>query len=339
MLRTSVILFCLILGLQCLQAQTPASADAAAREAAAKIEAPAPPPTTPPSVPEAPASKAPAMPVAPPLPGQLNAAPKPAEPSIPAPSRIPDMPAPEVAPVPTTAITKNKIISSTSTSGQFIVHGNDLSLRSAFSSRCEEISSELNQMLRDKHTWASPIVVLLNSGEAAKKEGKAASMAVSQITHGGFHLQITINLRPDLRPTDVRAEIIRALLAERILKDQKELTTQRPLLLPDWLFTGIIEALDYRKQARPSTLFAVIFKSGKIFGIEEIIEASPVDMDALSKTIYKTSCCALVLALLDQPEGGIRLNRFLASLSADTRPERELLNQAFPGFASTPASL
>lgn len=337
MFRQSVILSCFILGLSCLQAQQPAPVDSAAQEAAAKIEAPLLP-STPPTVP---ASATPVAPVSPPMPGQLNAAPKSAQPPVvaPAPSRIPDMPAPEVSTVPTTPLTKNKVISSTSSSGQFIVHGNDLSLRSAFSSRCEEISAELNQMLRDKHAWASPIVVLLNSGDAAKKDGKAASMAVSQITHGGFHLQVTINLRPDLRPTDVRAEIIRALLAERILKDQKELKTQRTLLLPDWLFTGIVEALDYRKQARPSTLFAVIFKSGKIFGIEEIIEASPVDMDALSKTIYKTSCCALVLALLDQPEGGIRLNRFLASLSADTRPERELLNQAFPGFASTPASL
>lgn len=340
MFRQSVILSCFIIGLSWVQAQQPAPVDSISREAAAKNEAPLLP-YTPPKVPEAPSSAKPALPVAPPMPGQLNAIAQPAQSPMvaPAPSRIPDLPAPEVSTVPTTPLTKNKVISSTSSSGQFIVHGNDLSLRSAFSSRCEEISGELNQMLRDKHAWASPIVVLLNSGDAAKKDGKAASMAVSQITHGGFHLQVTINLRPDLRPTDVRAEIIRALLAERILRDQKELKSQRTLLLPDWLFTGIVEALDYRKQARPSTLFAVIFKSGKIFGIEEIIEASPVDMDALSKTIYKTSCCALVLALLDQPEGGVRLNRFLASLSADTRPERELLNQAFPGFASSPASL
>ena len=338
MFRPFVILSGFILSLSCLQAQQPVAVESTAREAAAQIEAPRLA-STPPTLPPVPASAAPTVPLMPPLPGQLNATPKGTPLEASPPSRIPDMPAPELSAVPTTPITKNKVISSTSSSGQFIVHGNDLSLRSAFSSRCEEISTELNQLLRDKHAWTSPIVLLLNSGDAAQKDGKAASMAVSQITHGGFHLQVTINLRPDLRPTDVRAEIIRALLAERILRDQKELKSQRTLLLPDWLFTGIVEALDFRKQARPSTLFAVIFKSGKIFGIEEIIEASPVDMDALSKTIYKTSCCALVLALLDQPEGGVRLNRFLASLSADTRPERELLNQAFPGFASTPASL
>ena len=119
------------------------------REAAAKIEAPQisagiAAPIIPPTVPGA--SAAPSAPVAPPMPGQLNALPA-APPEKIVPSRIPDMPVPETSRVPTTPLTKNNLISSTSTSGQFIVHGNDLSLRSAFSSRCEEVSQELSQLL------------------------------------------------------------------------------------------------------------------------------------------------------------------------------------------------
>lgn len=286
---------------------------------------------TPPAAPAAKGDAAPAPPVAPPMPGQLQA-----EPAA-APSRIPDLPV-KPAVVPPTTLSSNKGIHSTSSSGQFIVHGNDLPLRSAFSSRCEEIHHELRQLLRDQQPWALPVVVLLNSGDSARKADKAVSMTLSEITHGGFHIQVTVNLRPDLRPTDFRAEIVRALLAERVLRHQKG-GAKRASVLPDWVFTGVMEALDYRKQARPSTLFAAIFKSGKIFGIEEIIEASPTQMDALSRTIYQTSCCALVLALLDQPEGGARLNRFLSSIAGDARPERELLDQAFPSFTTSPASL
>lgn len=295
-------------------------------------EKPASPATAvPPPAPAAAVSAAPATPVAPPLPGQLTA-----QPAAPA-SRIPDLPARPAA-VPATPLSSNKGIHSTSSTGQFIVHGNDLPLRSAFSSRCEEIHDELRQLLRDQQPWALPVVVLLNSGETARKADKTVSMTLSEITHGGFHIQVTVNLRPDLRPSDFRTELVRALLAERVLRHQKG-EAKRTSVLPDWVFTGVMEALDYRKQARPSTLFAAIFKSGKIFGIEEIIEASPTQMDALSKTIYRTSCCALVLALLDQPEGGARLNRFLSSLAADARPERELLDLAFPSFTTSPASL
>jgi len=280
----------------------------------------------PPSPPAAKPSIAQTPAVAPPMPGQIKAQPLP--------------PIAASTSVPPTHLNKSQPVASTSTSGQFIVHGNDLTLRSAFSSRCEEVTAEVRRLLRDQQPWVLPIVVLLTTGNAAKKAPRPVDMVVSQLTHGGFHLQLNVSLRPDLRPTELRAGIIRALLAERILRDQKEITaTQRPLLLPDWLFTGIIEALDYRQRARPSALFAAIFKSGKIFGIEEIIEASPVQMDALSKTIYQTSCCALVLALLDQPEGGLRLAKFLNALATDPRPERDLLNQWFPTFAASPASL
>lgn len=292
---------------------------------------PAQQPVAPPSAPPAAPGAAPAAAVAPPMPGQLKA-----EPAS-TPSRIPDLP-PQPAVVAPTPLSSNKNIPSTSSSGQFIVHGNDLALRSAFSTRCEEIHDELRQLLKDQQSWALPVVVLLSSGESARKADKAVAMTLSEITHGGFHIQVTVNLRPDLRPSDFRAELVRALLAERVLRNQKQ-TARQNSILPDWIYTGVMEALDYRKQARPSTLFAAIFKSGKIFGIEEIIEASPTQMDALSRTIYKTSCCALVLALLDQPEGGARLQRFLSSLAADARPERELLDQAFPSFASSPASL
>ncbi|HEY1082208.1 MAG TPA: hypothetical protein VGE29_08100, partial [Prosthecobacter sp.] len=295
------------------------------------------PPPVPPAVPvpAAPGSAAPVMPVAPPLPGQLLAAPAPA-PEKP----LPLPPVPAAGLVPNTPLAKAQPASSTSTSGQFIVHGEELTLRSALSSKCEEFSTELRALLHDKQPWKLPVVVLLNTGEKARKADKAVSTVISQLTHGGFHMQVNVNMRPDLRPADLRKEIVRALLAERILRDQKEITSTRKLLLPDWLFLGALEAMDYRQRARPSALFAAIFKSGKIFGIEEIIEASASDIeDALSKTIYQTSCCALVMALLDQPDSGLRMDKFLNSLANDPRSERELLNHWFPGFASTEASL
>jgi len=308
-----------------LLAQQPATDSTKA--AAAVIEAPQTPPP-------APATAAPAAaPVAPPLPGQLKAEPAASV------SRIPDVPVPQTTNVPVTPLSTTKGVPSTSSSGQFIVHGNDMPLRSAFSARCEEIHTELRQLLRDQQPWALPVVVLLNSGESARKADKTVILTLSEITSGGFHIQVTVNLRPDLRPSEFRAELVRALLMERVLRHQKGSASKRSSLLPDWVYTGAMEALDYRKQARPSTLFAAIFKSGKIFGIEEIIEASPTQMDALSKTIYNTSCCALVLALLDQPEGGARLNRFLSALANDARPERELLDQAFPSFTTSPTSL
>jgi len=236
---------------------------------------------------------------------------------------------------------KLPVTSSTSTSRQFIVHGKVFETRSAMSTRCEEVSQEVRKVLNDKEPWVLPIVVVLNTGEeAAKSKGPPISTTISELSFGGFHLQVTINEGPGLKAEDLRKEVVRALLAERILRNHQKIETPKGrLLLPDWIMTGVLHALDFRASPTPSAMFATLFRSGKIYGIEEIIEASPVEMDSLSRTIYETSCCALVLALVDQPSGPQNLNKFLNSLASDPRSERELLSAAFPNFAASASSL
>jgi hypothetical protein len=209
------------------------------------------------------------------------------------------------------------------------------------SSRCEEISQDLRKALNDKEPWVLPVVVLLNMGEdAANAKGPAVFTTISELNFGGFHIQVTVNEKPGLNAADLRREVVRALLAERILRNHQKIEApQGRMLLPDWVMTGALLAMEYRSGAHPSATFSALFRSGKIYGIEEIIEASPVDMDGLSRTIYETSCCALVLTLVDQPEGPQRLNKFLNSLAVDKRSERDLLGAAFPHLAVSSSSL
>jgi hypothetical protein len=319
------------------------------KEAAAAIEAPktfAPPPApgqlqggTPAKAPEVPAKapEAPKSQVPPPVdPPAGNSASK-----MQALEAVTQQPAAQAAPRVTTPADKLPVTSSTSASRQFIVHGKVFETRSAMSSRCDEISQELRKVLNDKEPFLLPIVVVLNTGaDAEKSKGPPISTAISELTHGGFHLQVTVNERAGLKAEDLRKEVVRALLAERILRNHQKITTpQGRLLLPDWVMTGVLHAMDYRASSRPSTLFATIFRSGKIYGIEEIITASPVEMDGLSRSIYETSCGALVLALIDQPDGPSRFNKFLNLLASDPRSERDLLNVAFPTFAASASSL
>ncbi|MFM2165671.1 MAG: hypothetical protein RIS79_42, partial [Verrucomicrobiota bacterium] len=239
---------------------------------------------------------------------------------------------------------KISVVTSTSASGQFRVHGSDLSLRSRMSSHLDEIAKELRSALKDADASGIPVNVHLSQGvEAIKSTSGGAppvGIQITEIEGGGFHLQLDIRDVPALKLGGIRSETVRMLLAERILRGHASATPPKGrLLLPDWIFTGTMQTLDFRAAERPTTMFAAIFKSGKIYGIEEIIEASPTEMDSLSRAIYETSCGALVMALIDQPDGGKRFNKFLNSLAVDPRPERELLNEAFPGFAASVSSL
>ncbi|MGV3658813.1 MAG: hypothetical protein ACO1TE_01475 [Prosthecobacter sp.] len=321
------------------------------RQAAAAIEAPqtftppplpgqvrpgTPPPTQPqlpPAAPSVPAAPAPAL-----TPAGTSASSASTMSALEAPTQEPLV---QEAPRVSSPAARLPITSSTSTSRQFIVHGKVFETRSAMSSRCEEISQELRKVLNDKEPWVLPVIVLLNTGaDATKSQGPAITTAITEITHGGFHLQVTVNERPGLNAAELREGIVRALLAERIVRNHQKITTPKGrLVLPDWVMTGVLHAMDYKASARPSAIFSTIFRSGKIYGIEEIIAASPVEMDGLSRTIYETSCCALVLALVDQPSGPQNFNKFLNALASDPRSERELLDLAFPKFASSASSL
>ncbi len=288
---------------------------------------------------QAPGDALPPLPV-PPLPGAVGGSPIPLQgPSADAPPLPPAerTSAPQGAPLPTGF--NSKVTSSTSASGQFKVYGKDLPTRGLFSSRCDDIAANVKRLLRDEQPWSLPVVVALKSPPDLKLTGPAVATSISQITNGGFHLQVTVQLRPDLRPADIDAEVTRILIAERILRHQKEITTKRSMVLPEWLLTGVTQAMNFRDRSKPSAVFTAIFRSGKIYGIDEILDAAPGQLDALSRTIYETSCCALVLALLDQIEGPASIMKFLSLLAVDSRDDRALLNVCFPNLALSASSL
>ncbi len=303
----------------------------AAREAAAAIQPPSrlQPPPLPPGVsfsPPAVSAEKSAQPPGSPIPPQSGAAP--AVPPPPASSssvRGPAFP--------------SQVTTSTSRSGQFVVHGPDLQVRSYFAAHCDEVAAQLRQVLRDDQSWSLPIVVALKLPPDIDAAEPAVKTSISKITHGGFHLQLALQVRHDLRLADLDRELIRILLAERILRPHKDIATARGNILPDWLLTGVSQALAFRTRSRPSAVFAAVFRTGRIYGIEEILSASAGDLDALSRAIYETSCCALVLALLDQHEGPARFGQFLSLLAADNREDRELLTACFPSLALSSSSL
>ncbi len=262
---------------------------------------------------------------------------------LPLPPTLPEtVVAPPSAPAPVTATVASRqsaSSSSVSTSGQFVVHGSELRVRGGLAARCEEISQELSRLLRTTEPWVWNVVVQIKSLGPADPPDLGINGQLGVLDHGGFHLQLNVPERAGLRPADFRRELLRLLLAERVLRGHKDLAEGRGQIVPAWVHTGVLKALDFKSRARPSAEFSAIFKSGRVYGIEEILDTTPAGLDALSRAIYETSCCALVLALLDQPEGPMRFGRFLSALAGDAKPERELLKQWFPGLAESDTSL
>jgi hypothetical protein len=225
-----------------------------------------------------------------------------------------------------------------SSAGQFVIRGAELQTRSLMLKRCEGVALEMRSLLRDKTDGSIPIVIAIRTAPDLNPALPAVSPSISALAHGGFHLQLSVQARPDFSPEEMRKELIRLLLVERILRGHGQITP-KGRILPDWLLVGVNEALEFRSRTKPSALFSAVFRTGKVFGIEEILEAEPASLDALSRAIYNTSCCALVLALLDQPDGTLSFNKFLHALPTDPRDNKALLSQWFPNLGLSASSL
>ena len=194
-------------------------------------------------------------------------------------------------------------------------------------------------MLHDDARFSIPIVVVLKAPPDVDRTGPAITRNISQLEHGGFHLQINAQLRADFQSDEFARELVRVLLAERILRNHAELKTKRERVLPDWVLTGVTQALEFRARSRPSALFTAVFRGGQVFSVDKILVADPEQLDALSRTIYETSSCAIVLALLEQQDGPVRFGRFLNALALDNKSDRELLKAHFPTLGVSKNSL
>ena len=230
--------------------------------------------------------------------------------------------------------------SSTSTTKQFIVYGGDLELRSVFCQLCEETAASLSRVLKDDGKFVLPVRVVLYTPPDIRPDGAAVTPNIGELVHGGFHLQLDAQLRTGFRTQDFTRELVKVLLAERILRNHKKLSSTRQSgVLPAWVMTGAEQALNFKSRSRPSALFSAVFKGGRVYTLDHILSADPEQLDALSRGIYETSTCALVLTLLDQPEGPVRFLKFLNALAVENKSDRELLTQYFPNLATSKSAL
>jgi hypothetical protein len=205
---------------------------------------------------------------------------------------------------------------------------------------CEDTANALGRVLKDNAQYVLPVIVVLKTPPDIDLTMPTVTLNIGELTHGGFHLQINAELRTGFRSADFTRELVRVLLAERILRNHQKLsTTRKNDVLPAWVMTGVAQALEYRSRSRPSALFSAVFKRGQVYSLDRIIDADPTQLDALSRGIYETSTCALVLTLLDQPDGAVRFSKFLNDLAVTSKSDRDLLTAHFPNLATSKSAL
>lgn len=223
----------------------------------------------------------------------------------------------------------------------FHVWGGNRAQRSNLFTAAGLVRRAMLQALNFPDQWNHPIVLQIREDLSPDSGQKHPVWTTISQVDGDFRIEINLVPHRNAVPGPVLKEnLIRALLADQILKDKAGLDlTGAPVPPPDWLLHGTLALMEYREMGRMSLTFSQIFALGRVLSVPDILNADPAHMTSISLTIYRVSCGALLMMLIDQNKGGEKLAGLLPSLAHAGADPAALIEKAYPALTASSNSL
>lgn len=229
-------------------------------------------------------------------------------------------------------VTAAPVEQSLSTSRQFIVYGTDLAMRGAICDLAERTKCELRTLLEQPDDWTTPIVINAQYPQANVPELPQLSVEVGQ-TGFGLKLQLDLVMNADTTRPEIRRELLRALMLERMYRVHANIaagTTYRSP--PDWLLDGIpAEQSDWARD-RIANLLALPTHGKNFLPLEKFLAQRPELLDDAGRTLYRAYSFALVNLLRRSSDGACRLTQFISDLPVASNDSIAELRNHFPGL-------
>ncbi len=215
---------------------------------------------------------------------------------------------------------------------QFFVFGGEPAVRGTAANLAEETKEEFFRLLEEKDEWKIRVGVELRGqpGDPVPLRTTALELFFGE---QGYQLKVHVNLSRDLQRGPFKRAITSALIYERGLRERAEPETEVPFSVPPWLIEGLQEATAWRLQQSDRRLYDKLFQHGGLFQLRDLFAVSEAEfngLDAVSRAAFRVSSGALVMALLEQPDGKTGFREFLAEVAPFQGEMPALLRRHFP---------
>lgn len=221
----------------------------------------------------------------------------------------------------------------TSNSGQFRVRGGDAALRGSVALLAEQTRIEFLRLTEDPRAeFKIPVLIHLISPATNESLTDSITKTIT-FDDGGYELRLAVPTRRGLDVENFQNAITAALVYERSLANHHAQDTETPLLVGPWLIEGIREASRWQLKTSDRRLYEALFRSGGIFKLDDVFtmtQEAHESLDALSRAAFLVSSGALVMALLEQPDGRVAFRKFLAEVALFAGEMPTLLRRHFP---------
>jgi hypothetical protein len=221
---------------------------------------------------------------------------------------------------------------SISTSRQFIVYGTDLAVRGAICDLAERTKRELLTLLNQHDDWRIPIVIDAQFWQANLPETPRLRVTLGQ-TGSALKLQLGLIVNSGVSQSEIRRELLRALLLEVMYRGQANLKAGDVYTSPpDWLLDGIPAEQSDLSRDQVARLLALPVAAKNILPLEKFLRERPELLDAAGRTLYRAYSRALVDLISHTPDGPRNLARFIADLPVSSNDSMAELRSHFPGL-------
>jgi hypothetical protein len=248
-------------------------------------------------------------------------------------------------------------------SGMFRIRGGDALRRSSVALGLEQVRDQFLDLLRDrtlptekgdaksgvfrdasKATDTFKVPVNVEIIDAAKDAPPARPVEFGLFNiEGNLSLVIRIHADPGIDNDLLERAAFTVLLYERTLRTMKpgELD-DTPLVVRPWLVEGLVEARKWRTGQADRRLYEGVFRRGGGFTMDELFELSDrsfQQLDSASRLSFRALSGALVMALLEQPQGKEAFRNFCSEAARFSGEMPVLMRKHFPDLNLSEKSL
>ena len=221
----------------------------------------------------------------------------------------------------------------TSATEQFTVSGGDSAARGTAANLAEETKQELLKLTEEEDEWKVPISVKLQGKEGSEVPKSFTALKIRWYEGKGYEVEVYVNLSRGLQPESFKRAVTAALIFSRGLRQREAGYSDVRLSVPPWFVEGLLEASAWRLKQTDRKLYDALLRHGGLFKLDDLFAVTDAEfgsIDAVSKAAFRVSSGALVMGLLEQPDGKSGVKDFLEELPAFQGEMPSLLRKHYP---------
>jgi hypothetical protein len=245
-----------------------------------------------------------------------------------------------------------------SRSGMFRVSGGEQAQRSSVALLLEQSKDDFEALLRDRDVdiekqaakkaaffepggGSEAFKVPVNVEITADPDRPPVEYSVGY-TQDAFALGIRIRMDRGIDHELLDRAALTVLLYERSLRTAKPGELKDALVIRPWLVEGLTEAAKWREGKADRRIYEGVFRRGGGFSMDELFELPERNfgqLDSASRLAFRALSGALVMALLEQPQGRGAFRAFAGDAARFSGEMPVLLRKHFPDLNLSERSL